>query len=133
MEVVYPVNVNVDGVRIGEGTIKLIDEYQDDVTQRVVSRSVSGKVVVDSVVVGSASGSYEDYVTYGTGGTRTVNIPVRTFIDSILLSLTQLTHIDRYGAVVSQQRPYPKPIHLIPFLLPLVFFIVIAMRRREEE
>ncbi len=145
MEVTYPVNVIVDNVKVGEGAIKLIDEFRDDTVQRIVSRSVSGSVLVDSVVVGSASGSYEDYVTYGSGGTRTVNILIRTFTDSILLSQTQLAHVDRYGAVVTQPppqpppevppppeelkpQPYPKPWWLL--LLPLLFFI---FRKKEEK
>ncbi|MEM4976222.1 MAG: hypothetical protein QXT64_02740 [Desulfurococcaceae archaeon] len=136
MEVTYPVNVIVDNVKVGEGAIKLIDEFRDDTVQRIVSRSVSGSVLVDSVVVGSASGSYEDYVTYGSGGTRTVDILVRTFIDSVLLSSSTLMHTDRYGAVVTevpppQPQPYPK---LWLILLPLgLLFIIFARRRKEEE
>ncbi|MEM1830788.1 MAG: hypothetical protein QXJ97_04560 [Desulfurococcaceae archaeon] len=147
MEVTYPVNVIVDNVKVGEGTIKLIDEYQDDVTQRIVTRQVSGKVVVDSVEAGSVSGTYEDYVTYGSGGTRTVNIPVRTFTDSILLSFTELVHTDQYGAVVTQPppqpppevppppeelkpQPYPKPWWLL--LLPLLFFIFRKKKEKEQ-
>ncbi|MEM4847110.1 MAG: DUF2341 domain-containing protein [Thermosphaera sp.] len=114
-EVVYPVSIYVDNVKVGEGTIKLVDEYKDDLVQRILERQVSGSVLVDSMVVGSASGSYEDYVAHGTGGARTVGILVRTFIDSVPLSQSTLIHTDRYGSVALPQ---------ILMLVMLVFIIV---------
>lgn len=130
MEVVYSVDVMVDGIKVGDGIINIVDEYSDGVEQ-IITRTISGQVVMDSII-GSIVGSYNDYITYNNGGTRSLDINIYMNMDSILLGSTTLTHNDRYGAVV-KLLPGQEVIMLLPLLLLLLIVLSILIKLENSE
>lgn len=73
-----PVSGNVVdeyGDVIGSVSGTYIDDYQDGSTEQIVHRSIPITVVDENGnVIGNGSLEYDDYVTFGSGGVRTIQI-----------------------------------------------------------
>lgn len=139
MEVTYTVYIYIDDTMVGEGVIKLIDEYEDSGSVQITTRSVDGGVRVDDVETGLMYGRYIDYVTYAYGGSREYTVKVYTYIDNVLLSMVGLEHSDRYGSIVGVQpeepftpQPWKPPWYALALPLAMGLGAFLLGRKKEE-
>ena len=73
-----PVSGNVVdeyGDVIGSVSGAYVDDYQDGATERIVHRTIPITVVdEEGNEIGSGTLEYDDYITFGSGGVRTIQI-----------------------------------------------------------
>lgn len=125
--------VRIDNITAGSGSISLVDESADGTSENIVTRSITGSVTIDNTGCGSVTGSYQDYVTYGSGGSRSAQLQVLFLLDSVSVGSAIYTYTDNYGAVITPPPP-PPPVEEKPFpwwiLLLLLLLAVLTARRK---
>jgi hypothetical protein len=123
------VDVYLEGVYIGSGTIVYIDESEVKSVETVVSRCVSQAVCLDGVCYDSALlFCYDDVVAKGQGGVIEITLAVDVvFVETgVAVGSASIPFVDEYS-VVTAPAPPPPTAPLAPILTFVALFISSVM------
>ena len=118
--------VLIDSEQVGSisGTYK--DDSANGSKQVIEPVSIPITVNVNNEQIGNGSMSYQDYVTYNGGGSRTVDISGNVLIDNDVVGNASATLIDDYGKVIPVVTSYGGGTH-IPWWIILIGIILILL------
>lgn len=110
---------------LGYGDIDIPDRAETYPSTTIDKIDVVGTAWINSDVLGSATGQIEDYVAYGSGGSRTVDLPFVFYIDQVNVGSGTIQYTDNYAPVSGALIPGMPMGSLIDIIMVLVFIVMI--------
>ena len=109
-----------------------IDEAQQSNVTSIVKRQIQITVVDNQGnIIGSGLLEYEDYVAYGSGGVRTINIT--GIVEGSQLGTIEATLEDEYGSTSLFTMSNALIVLLLLWLLIELIVMIVKLTRREEK
>jgi hypothetical protein len=119
------VDVYLEGVYVGSGSIVYVDESESRSAETVVSRCVFQAVCLDGVCYDYAlQFCYDDVVARDQGGVIEITLTMDVvFVETgIAVGSTSIPFVDEYSAVTAPAPP-PPTVPLAPILMFMILFV----------